>query len=210
MKQLKFLRTLLLIIAVGLPAFILSCNNEEKGEKEDGMADHKTMSNEDMVKRGDYIMITAGCHDCHSPKKFGPHGEMMLDSSKLLSGHPENMPLPPVNVKSLEPGQWMSLSGDLTAFVGPWGMSYTANLTPDSATGIGAWNESQFINALRKGQHLGNGRPIMPPMPWEFIAKMTDDDLKAVFAYLKSLPAVKNAVHPPYSPDEVKQMTATK
>ena len=210
MKQLKFLRTISLIIAVGLPAFVLSCNNEEKKEKEDGMEDHKEMSNEDMIKRGNYIMITAGCHDCHSPKKFGPHGEMMLDSSKLLSGHPENMPLPPVNVKSLEPGQWMSLSGDLTAFVGPWGMSYTANLTPDSATGIGAWNESQFINALRKGQHLGNGRPIMPPMPWEFIAKMTDDDLKAVFAYLKSLPAVKNAVHPPYSPDEVKQMAATK
>ena len=210
MKQLKFLRTLSLVIAVGLPAFILSCNNEEKKEGDDGMADHKMMSNEDMIKRGDYIMITAGCHDCHTPKKFGPHGEMMLDSSRLLSGHPQNSPLPPVNVKSLEPGQWMSFSGDLTAWIGPWGMSYTANLTPDSATGIGAWNESQFMNTIRNGKHLGDGRPIMPPMPWEFIAKMTDDDLKSIYAYLKSLPAVKNAVHAPQNPDEVKQMAATK
>jgi mono/diheme cytochrome c family protein len=210
MKQLTFLRTLSLVIAVGLPVFIISCNNEEKKEKEGGMEDHKMMSNEDMIKRGDYLMITAGCHDCHSPKKFGPHGEMMLDSTRLLSGHPESMPMPPVNIKSLEPGQWMSLSGDLTAFVGPWGMSYTANLTPDSATGIGAWNESQFINTIRNGKHLGDGRPVMPPMPWQFIARMTDDDLKAIYAFLKSLPAVKNAVHPPYSPDEVKQMATTK
>ena len=114
----------------------------------------------------------------------------MLDSSKLLSGHPANMPMPPVNLKSLDPGQWMSLSGDLTAFVGPWGLSYTANLTPDSATGIGAWTETQFINTIRNGKHLGNGRPIMPPMPWQFIAQMTDDDLKAIFAYLRTLKPV--------------------
>jgi hypothetical protein len=55
---------------------------------------------------------------------------------------------------------------DLTAFVGPWGISYTANLTPDSATGIGAWSEAAFINTIRSGKHLGNGRDILPPMPW--------------------------------------------
>ena len=199
-------------VIIGVCAFYaVSCNNaaEEKKTDTDG-GDTKTMSQEEMIKRGDYLMLTSGCHDCHSPKKFGPHGEMMLDSSRLLSGHPSEMPLPPPNSTSLQPGQWMSMSGDLTAFVGPWGMTYTANLTPDSASGIGAWSESQFINTIRNGKHLGNGRPIMPPMPWEFIAKMSDDDLKSIYAFLRSIPAVKNVVHAPFNPDEVKSMSATK
>jgi hypothetical protein len=57
-----------------------------------------------------------------------------------------------------------------------------------------------FINALRKGQHLGAGRPILPPMPWEDLGRMSDDDLKAMFAYLKSLPPVKNQVPEPVPP----------
>ena len=189
--------------------YIVGCTNQSSNEKQEGGMTEKKMSHEEMIKRGNYLMITSGCHDCHSPKKFGPHGEMMMDSSKLLSGHPAEMPMPPVNLKSLEPGQWMSLSGDLTAFVGPWGLSYTANLTPDSTSGIGTWSETQVINTIRNGKHLGDGRPIMPPMPWQFIAQMTDDDLKAIYAFLKSLPAVKNVVHAPFSPEEVKNMSAT-
>jgi len=209
------MRKLLYLLACFLIAcstiYIVGCTNQSSTEKsEPGTGASKSMSSEDLVKRGNYLMITSGCHDCHSPKKFGPHGEMMLDSSKLLSGHPASMPMPPVNLKSLEPGQWMSLSGDLTAFVGPWGLSYTANLTPDSASGIGAWTETQFINTIRNGKHLGNGRPIMPPMPWQFIAQMNDDDLKAIYAFLKSLPAVNNVVHAPLSPDEVKAMGSAK
>lgn len=210
MRHLRFLKTTVPILAIGFVTFIISCNNEEKKEKEEGTSESKMTSQEDMIKRGNYLAITSGCNECHSPKIFGPHGEMTLDSSKLLSGHPAAANMPPVNLKSLEPGQWMSLSGDLTAFVGPWGMSYTANLTPDSATGIGAWSETQFINALRNGKHLGDGRPIMPPMPWQFIGQMKDDDLKAIYAFLKSLPPVSNVVHAPFSPDEVRQMSAAK
>ncbi len=207
----KQLYLLSLVFIAGSTFYILGCSNSGSNEnKVEGTAQTKPVSQEDMIKRGDYLTITSGCHDCHSPKKFGPHGEMMLDSSKLLSGHPAEIPMPQVNLKSLEPGQWMSLSGDLTAFVGPWGMSYTANLTPDSVSGIGAWNETHFINAIRNGKHLGNGRPIMPPMPWQFISKMNDDDLKAIFIFLKSLPPVKNVVHAPFSPDEVKNMSVTK
>lgn len=192
--------------------YIVGCTNQGSTEKKEGggTTETKAMSGEDLIKRGNYLMITSGCHDCHSPKKFGPHGEMMLDSSKLLSGHSASAPVPPVNLKSLEPGQWMSLTGDLTAFVGPWGLSYTANLTPDSATGIGAWTETQFINTIRNGKHLGDGRPIMPPMPWQFVAQMNDDDLKAIYAFLKSLPPVSNVVHAPLSPDEVRAMAGGK
>src|SRR5947207_7242210 len=190
--------------------YIVGCTNQSSNEKQEGGMTEKKMSHEEMIKRGNYLMITSGCHDCHSPKKFGPHGEMMMDSSKLLSGHLAEMPMPPVNLKSLEPGQWMSLSGDLTAFVGPWGMSYTANLTPDTASGIGTWTEENFINTIRNGKHLGNGRPIMPPMPWQFIGKLTDEDLKSVFAYLMSLHAVSNRVPAPTIPPDVKKMPAIK
>jgi mono/diheme cytochrome c family protein len=191
--------------------YIVGCTNQATSEKkEEGTGEKKEMSSDELVKRGNYLMITSGCHDCHSPKKFGPHGEMALDSSRLLSGHPSEQPTPPVSVSSLQPGQWMTMTGDLTAFVGPWGLSYTANLTPDSATGIGAWTETQFINTIRNGKHLGDGRPIMPPMPWEFIAQMNDDDLKAIYAFLKSIPPVKNMVHAPLNPDEVRAMSRGK
>ena len=95
-------------------------------------------------------------------------------------------------------GGWMAqTSGDLTAWSGPWGISYAANLTPDEETGTGAWDEAMFVSAIRSGQHLGGGRPILPPMPWENYRGMTDEDLKAVFAYLKSLPPIKNQVPEP-------------
>jgi hypothetical protein len=159
------------------------------------------------VERGRYLVSTGGCDDCHSPKNFGPRGPM-VDSTQLLSGHPANAPLPPINTASLKPGSWVSFAPDLTAFIGPWGMTYAANITSDSATGVGAWSEANFVGAMRKGKHMGadNGRPILPPMPWESLAKMTDDDLKSIFAYLKSTPAVSNRVHEPFSPAEVMEM----
>jgi mono/diheme cytochrome c family protein len=159
------------------------------------------------VERGEYLVTAGGCNDCHSPKNFGQRGPM-IDSTRLLSGHPADAPLPKIDVAVLKPGGWVNFSPDLTAIVGPWGMTYAANLTSDSATGIGAWSEANFIGAMRKGKHMGadNGRPIMPPMPWENLARLTDDDLKSIFAYLKSTPAISNRVHEPFSPSEVMEM----
>lgn len=85
-------------------------------------------------------------------------------------------------------------AGTNTAWAGPWGISYTANITPDQKTGIGLWTEDMFIGAMRTGKQMGNGRPILPPMPWNWYAKMTDDDLKSIFMYLKSIPPIDNAV----------------
>src|SRR5215471_9728312 len=207
----KTLYSFSVLIICSFMLYIAGCSNQATSEKkEEGTAEKKEMSSDDLIKRGNLLMITSGCHDCHSPKKFGPHGEMSLDSSGLLSGHPAGAPMPPVNLSSLQPGQWLSFSGDLTAWVGPWGMTYTANLTPDSTSGIGAWTEDQFISTIRNGKHLGNGRPLMPPMPWEFIRQMSDDDLKAIYAFLRSLPPIKNVVHAPLSPNEVKAMATGK
>jgi mono/diheme cytochrome c family protein len=204
------LYTISTILIAGFAFYLIGCNSasDEKKEQTSTTPETKTMTKEEMIKHGDYIVTTGSCNDCHSPKvmtKMGP----MPDSTRLLSGHPANDPLPPINLNSLKPGNWMSMASDITAFVGPWGISYTANLTPDSATGIGAWSEATFINTIRSGKHLGNGRDILPPMPWPFVAKLTDDDLKAVYAYLMSLPPVSNKVPAPVSPPDVMKM-ATK
>jgi hypothetical protein len=90
----------------------------------------------------------------------------------------------------------------LTAWAGPWGVSFGTNLTPDKETGIGEWTEEAFMQAMRTGKHQGqpNGRDILPPMPWQSIAQMTDEDLKMVWAYLRSIPPVKNQVPLPVPP----------
>ena len=82
--------------------------------------------------------------------------------------------MPPLNVTTLGQNQWIAGTMSLTAWVGPWGISYAANLTPDKATGIGTLTEEMFIKTLREGKYMGVGRPLLPPMPWEVLAKKTD------------------------------------
>jgi len=149
------------------------------------------------IKRGEYLVNLAVCNDCHSPKVWSPEGIPTPDPKRLLSGHPADEKLPAYQKEWTAPGNWILMSGGFTSFVGPWGVSFAANLTPDEQTGIGLWTEDIFIAALRSGKHMGNGRPILPPMPWPNFAQCTDDDLKAIFAYLKSLPPVKNPVPAP-------------
>jgi hypothetical protein len=150
------------------------------------------------VERGRYLVTTIGCADCHSPKKMGPKGPEE-DLSRHLSGHPagSNLPPPP------DPGDspWMyTASWDLTAWSGPWGISYPMNLTPDEMTGIGSWSEETFVRALRTGRHMGVSREILPPMPWQFYRNLTDEDLSAVYAYLRTIPAISNGVPLPVPP----------
>lgn len=195
--------------AAGLAlAALLACNNKpdttDTGDED--ISTVRRLEGEELARRGEYLVTIASCGDCHSPKIMTPQGPVE-DSTKRLSGHPANQVLPPVHAEALRPGQWALISPDLTAFVGPWGISYTANLTPDSATGLGAWSEDVFIKTLRTGKHLGQetGRAILPPMPWYFIRQMTDEDLRAVYAYLRSLPPVNNRVPAPVPPDEALQ-----
>jgi mono/diheme cytochrome c family protein len=154
----------------------------------------------DPAARGKYLVTAGGCHDCHSPKVFtekGPEPDMAL----ALSGAPAGAVLPEVPTGILGPDKWGAVcSNDLTTWVGPWGVSFASNLTPDKKSGLGEWTEQQFIDALRKGKHRGFGRQILPPMPWFNLALLTDDDLKAIFAYLQTLPAISNKVPDPIPP----------
>ena len=153
-----------------------------------------------LIERGKYLVTLGGCNDCHSPKVMTPKGPA-VDESKLLSGSPAGQPLPALPEGVLGPGKWGAVTSmDLTIWAGPWGVSFARNLTADKETGLGSWNEAMFIKALRTGKDMGEGRPILPPMPWETIGKATDGDLKAIFAYLQSLPPIKNAVHDPIPP----------
>jgi cytochrome c553 len=152
------------------------------------------------IKRGEYLVNLGGCNDCHSPKTMTPQGPEP-DKARLLSGHPANVQLSPPAAGVLTPDKWIAMTNaDLTAWVGPWGTSYAVNLTPDKATGIGGWTADIFIKAMRTGKHLGAGRPILPPMPWQSLARLTDADLKAIFAYLQSLKPISNQAPAPLPP----------
>lgn len=152
------------------------------------------------VIRGEYMVNTMGCHDCHTPWVMGPQGPEP-DMTRALTGHPQDMKLPPAPTLPAGPWVWIG-AGTNTAFAGPWGVSFTANLTPDKETGLGDWTVEQFIATIRTQRHLGKGRPVLPPMPAKVYANLTDEDLRALFAYLQSLAPVKNRVPAPIDPVE--------
>ena len=150
------------------------------------------------VARGSYLVNAVGCADCHTPLKMGPKGPER-DMTRFLSGHPAQMVMPPAPV--LPPGPWAGAAGaTLTAWSGPWGTSFTANLTPDKETGLGGWTARNFIETIRNARHQGRGRPLLPPMPVEFYKNFTDEDLESIFAYLQSVPPIKNRVPDPIPP----------
>lgn len=151
------------------------------------------MTAAEKVKHGEYLVGIMGCDDCHSPKIMTPQGPAP-DPERRLSGHPAKEALPAITNRSMiGPGQWALFNAGLTAAVGPWGTTFSANLTPHE-TGLGAWTLEQFDKALREGKAKGmdNGRMLLPPMPWANFRRLTDEDLAAMFAYLKTLKPVDN------------------
>jgi len=150
------------------------------------------------VERGSYLVQFGGCNDCHTPWKMGENGPEP-DLDRMLSGHPQDLPI--TAQADLGEGIWMAAtSTTFTAWSGPWGVSFTRNLTPDDETGLGTWSEQEFIDTLRNGRRRGIGRELLPPMPWPGIGKLSDEDLAAIYAYLRTIPAVSNRVADPVPP----------
>lgn len=187
-------RTLIIVtFAIAAVALSLSFAAASRGtQKKQSIAPQQIR--QARIARGEYLVRIGGCNDCHTPMIMGPKGPEH-DMSRMLAGHPESETLgaPP----RLEQGWGWTGSMTNTAFAGPWGISYAKNLTPDRLTGIGIWNEEIFIKTIRSGRHWGVSRPILPPMPWQNYAAATDEDLKAIFAYLQSIKPVKNEVPEP-------------
>jgi mono/diheme cytochrome c family protein len=180
-----------LVLALGGIALLIGTTPKAKAKPE---VQKPTPS---QIQRGEYLVKFGDCTACHTPLKFGPNGPEP-DLALFLAGHPEKTELPPPDLK---PGPWFAATAGMTAWAGPWGISYAANLTPDTNTGLGIWTEEMFISTMRTGKHMGSGRPILPPMPWQASSHLTDDDLKAIFAYLRSLPPIHNRVPNPVAPD---------
>jgi mono/diheme cytochrome c family protein len=156
------------------------------------------------VERGEYLVNAMGCDDCHTPWVMGPNGPAP-DMTRRLSGHPEGLK---VDQMPKLPEPW-GFAGTLsnTAWTGPWGISYTANLTSDPNTGIGqeAWTEENFLKAIREGKHMGTSRQILPPMPWTAFRNLNDEDLKSIYAYLRTVPPINNHVPEPVIAEAGKQ-----
>jgi hypothetical protein len=153
-----------------------------------------------LVKRGEYLVAVMGCNDCHSPKQITEQGPLVI-KELMLSGYPADRPLQKPDFRVIKQG-WILLNYDFTSAAGQWGTSFAANLTSDQ-TGIGNWMEENFKRALKEGKYKGleGSRSLLPPMPWTNFISIEDGDVKAIFAYLKSIPPVKNVVPMPVNPE---------
>lgn len=187
---------------VFIPLAISACNRSAAQTPPSAQSTASAASNASpAIERGKYLVTIAGCNDCHSPKIFGPTGPQP-DPARLLSGHSENDKVATPFAPAAGSPWVYATTADMTAWSGPWGVSFSANLTPDTNTGLhsGVWTEDLFIKTMRTGKHMGTSREILPPMPWPEISKLTDEDLKAVWAYLGTLKPVNNHVADPIPP----------
>lgn len=156
----------------------------------------------EQIMRGRMLVDFGGCHDCHTPWAFNASlGGPAPDRTRLFMGHPEGAPDPQGKAG---PHDLLLMGPTATSFSMPFGVVYSPNLTPDIDTGIGTWTEEMFVKIFRKATHMGgSGRPVLPPMPWPNAATLPDEDLVAIFAYLRSLPPIRNGVQTLNPPDEV-------
>jgi len=192
-----------MLIYVAMVCLSFSLFSGCKGKPKTESSDNKVLTQEQLVQRGDYLVFVCGCNDCHSPKRMGQKGPEVIPEL-MLSGYQADAALPPIDKNVLKKG-WTLMTADLNAAVGPWGVSFAANLTSDQ-TGIGNWPEENFIRALKEGKFKGieGGRDLLPPMPWQNFARTPVEDLKAIFAYLKSTKPVRNLVPLAIAPEDIK------
>lgn len=198
-------------ILLGMPLFfsatiiaLVACMDSNANEKNNkGNEKDPEATQAARIKQGAYLVSIVGCDDCHSPKKMGPHGPEIIPELRL-SGYPSSRPIQKADSNVVKQG-WALFSPDLTSAVGPWGMSFAANITSDD-TGIGNWTEENFIRSIRKGKFKGleGSRDLLPPMPWFVYKNMTDEDIKSIYAYLKTVPAVENVVPAPKQLSDLK------
>jgi mono/diheme cytochrome c family protein len=130
------------------------------------------LAQDPQVARGKYLVTIMSCTDCHTPGYF--------------LGKPDNARF---------------LGGSEVGFKIPPGVFHGPNLTPDKETGLGNWTDDQIITAIRTGKRP-DGRELVPVMPYPAFASLSDADVKAIVAFLRTLPPVKNKVPGPFGPNE--------
>jgi hypothetical protein len=198
------MKSIITMLSVLTVLFFLSyCTSKTEKTANENQTEKSEMSNDELVAKGEYLVTVMGCNDCHSAKRMGERGPEIINEA-MLSGYPADKKFEGIEQSIIKKG-WGIVNEDMTAFAGPWGVSFAANITPDP-TGIGNWSEEQFKTAITKGKFKGmeNGRTLLPPMPWQNLSILKDDDVKAIYAYLKSIKPVSNVVPAPIPPDEMK------
>jgi hypothetical protein len=185
------MKQFMLMASLCLSAGLMSCGNSNESSNKNEPA---TATKEAQMERGRYLVTVIGCGDCHTPKKMTDKGPVP-DMERFLAGYDASVPLGEYDTALANSGRWAIMKGDLTAAAGPWGVSFAANLTPD-ATGIGDWNYETFRRAIKEGKYKGlpNSRPLLPPMPTPSLAQLEEQDVEAIFEYLKTIKPVENLV----------------
>lgn len=193
------MKKVLVIIIAAMTLYVISCSSKDEktaGQNSEGQTDKQAakVSEQDKIERGEYLVTTIGCGDCHSPKKMTDKGPVP-DMEHYMSGYNATQTVPAFDTKVMQRDHVVMFTPDNTATAGPWGVSFAANLTPDQ-TGIGNWTLDNFKRAMKQGKFKGleNSRELLPPMPWQNYKNLKDDDIEAMFVYLKSLKPVSNAV----------------
>jgi mono/diheme cytochrome c family protein len=144
------------------------------------LAANKKPSPQDLPKYGEYLVRIANCSDCHTPMVNG-----MPDLTRFLAGG-----------TSLSDGKFTVV---------------TANITPDSTTGIGGWTEEMFLRkfaaSAEKAHQADNPGLMNSYMPWDLYAGMTPEDLKAIYAFLRTIKPIQQSVEKWPSPADTKKTT---
>jgi len=160
--------------------------------------DTQSYDKEIQIQRGKQLVNEGRCNDCHTPSIETSEG-IVPDNKRTLSGHPSDSEIPEIPAVDVNSEEWIEFLStlDSTVWVGEWGMSFSANITPDPDTGIGKWDENVFVEIMRSGRHVNLQREIKPPMPWQDYAKLSEEDLKSIFAYLSTIQPINNPVPKP-------------
>lgn len=133
-----------------------------------------------------------------SPEDVIEHGEYMVVEVMRCTGcHTPRDP------ETGRPNPELYLAGG-QAYEGPWGIVYGSNITPDVTTGIGAWTDAQIERVFQDGVRINNRRLIF--MPWQDYSVISDDDLNAAIAYLRSVDAVNNEIPLPAINEEFEEI----
>jgi hypothetical protein len=132
------------------------------------------------IERGNYLVNYLGhCAGCHTP--LAPNGES--DMNLYLSGVP-----------SKYAGTKVGRS-QVAGFPGPRGARfYAKNLTPDPETGLGRWSEEQFVQTFKNGVRSDGTKYAVSPMEWNIYANMKEEDVRAMYRYLRTIKAIPNKV----------------
>ena len=130
------------------------------------------------LERGDYLVNYLGhCVGCHTP--LGPDGQS--DRSLYLSGVPAKF----AGAKAGPP--------QVAGFPGPRGARvYAKNITPDPETGIGRWSEDQFVQTFKRGVRPDGTKYVISPMEWNIYANMKEEDVRAMYRYLRTVKPISN------------------